>query len=212
MNALLSAYWKPVYKYIRLSWKLNNEDAKDMTQEFFISLMEHNSLDGVSPEKGRFRQFVKASLRNFMNKQFRDRSRIKRGGNLKKLSLDFNTEGIDVVSDTALSPDEVFLNEWVRTVVDLALERMERHLDSAGKSAQFKLFSEFYLAVNKPTHEELAKKFQIGVFDVGNWLKGLRAHYREAVIETIREYIPDRNAAEKECGELLKRLVYGSHA
>src|SRR5687767_7359030 len=32
---LVTAYWKPVYKYLRIRWKTDNEDAKDWTQGYF---------------------------------------------------------------------------------------------------------------------------------------------------------------------------------
>ena len=34
LEVLTAAYWKPVYKYIRLRWDKDNEQAKDLTQEF----------------------------------------------------------------------------------------------------------------------------------------------------------------------------------
>ena len=33
-EAIVSAYWKPVYRYIRIRWRSSNEDAKDLTQSF----------------------------------------------------------------------------------------------------------------------------------------------------------------------------------
>jgi hypothetical protein len=40
LEVLIAAYWKPVYKYIRLRWEKDNEQAKDLTQEFFFHLLE----------------------------------------------------------------------------------------------------------------------------------------------------------------------------
>jgi DNA-directed RNA polymerase specialized sigma24 family protein len=32
LETLFEAYWKPVYKYIRLRWNKTPEDAQDLTQ------------------------------------------------------------------------------------------------------------------------------------------------------------------------------------
>jgi len=41
-EALIAAYWKPVYKYIRVRWRRSNEDAKDLTQGFFAAPSKKN--------------------------------------------------------------------------------------------------------------------------------------------------------------------------
>jgi len=36
-EALVGSYWKPVYKVLRARWRLDREDAEDLTQEFFAA-------------------------------------------------------------------------------------------------------------------------------------------------------------------------------
>jgi hypothetical protein len=43
-EAIVQAYWKPVYKYVRIHWRRSNEDAKDLTQSFFTRLIEKDDL------------------------------------------------------------------------------------------------------------------------------------------------------------------------
>ena len=49
LEVLIAAYWKPVYKYIRLRWQKDNEQAKDLTQEFFARLLEKDFLESYEP-------------------------------------------------------------------------------------------------------------------------------------------------------------------
>jgi hypothetical protein len=38
MERIIALCWKPVYRFIRLKFRKNNEDAKDLTQTFFAAL------------------------------------------------------------------------------------------------------------------------------------------------------------------------------
>lgn len=66
LETLFAAYWKPIYKYVRLRWNRSPEDAQDLTQGFFIELLERASLARYDPEKSRLRTFarVRGQLRH----------------------------------------------------------------------------------------------------------------------------------------------------
>lgn len=90
-ETLIAAYWKPVYKYIRLRWGKSNEDAKDATQEFFARVMEKEFLASYDPAKARLRTFLRVCLDGFVANLDKAAHRIKRGGDAQILSLDFET-------------------------------------------------------------------------------------------------------------------------
>ena len=86
LNRLLQQYWRPVYKFVRASWGKSNEDSKDLAQAFFMHVLETDLVSRYDKEKGRFRHFLKGSLRNFLNKEYRSAKAIKRGGDRMSLS------------------------------------------------------------------------------------------------------------------------------
>ena len=45
-ETLVAAYWKPVYKYVRVKWRRSIEDAQDLTQAFFLRAMEKEFFAG----------------------------------------------------------------------------------------------------------------------------------------------------------------------
>src|SRR5258708_1609808 len=90
-ETLISAYWKPVYKYLRVKWNLANEDAKDLTQAFFIRAMEKDFFDRFDPSKARFRTFVRLCVDGFIANERRAAGRLKRGGDRELFSLDFES-------------------------------------------------------------------------------------------------------------------------
>ncbi|HYK38429.1 MAG TPA: hypothetical protein VEU98_00290, partial [Candidatus Eremiobacteraceae bacterium] len=44
LDVLFSAYWKPIYKYLRLKYSREPQDAQDLTQGFFMELLDRELL------------------------------------------------------------------------------------------------------------------------------------------------------------------------
>src|SRR5262245_33861007 len=57
LEKLCRSYWYPLYAYVRRRGH-GPEDAQDLTQEFFLRLIEKNWLNGVAPEGARFRSYM----------------------------------------------------------------------------------------------------------------------------------------------------------
>src|SRR5215469_9941991 len=65
-ESLISAYWMPVYKYLRIRWEKSIDDAKDLTQGFFMEAMEKHFFERFDPERARFRTFLRTCLDGFV--------------------------------------------------------------------------------------------------------------------------------------------------
>ena len=79
LQQLIDLYWKPVYCLVRHSWAKSNEDAKDLTQDFFFrEILEGNVLKNFSPDRGSFRSYLKAIVTNFLRHAIRDANVRKR--------------------------------------------------------------------------------------------------------------------------------------
>src|SRR5512142_1778372 len=89
LDALLAAYWKPVFKYIRLRWNRSFEDAQDLTQGFFAGLLERDLLSKYDPARARLRTFLRLAADSFVINQEKAATRQKRGGGALHASLDF---------------------------------------------------------------------------------------------------------------------------
>src|SRR5437867_9766320 len=62
VEELSRRYWKPIYAYIRAKWAKTNEDAKDLTQDFFVWMLEGDFISRADSSRGRFRAYVKVAL------------------------------------------------------------------------------------------------------------------------------------------------------
>ena len=65
---LCQEYWYPLYAFVRLQGS-DAEEAGDLTQAFFVRVLEHAYFRDVEPEAGRFRSFLLVSLKHFLSKE-----------------------------------------------------------------------------------------------------------------------------------------------
>ena len=84
---LCQTYWAPLYTFVR-SRGYSVHDAQDLTQGFFAYLIEHKIYARADRQKGQFRSFLLASLKNFLGHAYDREQTLKRGGSLDFLPLD----------------------------------------------------------------------------------------------------------------------------
>ncbi|HJZ63806.1 MAG TPA: hypothetical protein VKD70_05775, partial [Candidatus Acidoferrum sp.] len=65
LDLLFAAYWKPVYKYLRLKYSQAPQDAQDLTQGFFAELLERDLLSRFDPVKSRLRTYLRLCADSF---------------------------------------------------------------------------------------------------------------------------------------------------
>ncbi|MBI2930263.1 MAG: sigma-70 family RNA polymerase sigma factor [Planctomycetes bacterium] len=203
LQYLLSRYWKPVYRYVRIAWNKPNEEAKDLTQDFFAEFLQSSKMAGFEPQ-GRFRSFLKTALRNFLVDTRRHEVAQKRGRGKAPLSL--NSEELEEPPEEGgLTPEQAFDQEWARSLIGEALIRLETQLASEDKAVYFKVFQEMDLQDEdkRPTYEELAKRLGLSMTDVTNFLANVRRRLRRVIADGIREYAVDEEEVYRELLELL---------
>ena len=66
LEELCQLYWYPLYIFARRRGH-SPEDAQDLTQSFFLHLLEHRALTHVDRLKGKFRSFLLASFQNHIS-------------------------------------------------------------------------------------------------------------------------------------------------
>jgi AcrB/AcrD/AcrF family protein len=114
-----------------------NPDAQDLTQSFFLHLLERRGLTQVDPHKGRFRSFLLASLQNFLSVAQHLERRIKRGGLCKFISLDAETlesrYQLEPADDSAFTAEQIFDVRWALTLLNKARTSVQRNMLPAVK-------------------------------------------------------------------------------
>lgn len=195
LNRMIQMYWRPVYKFVRISWKRTNEDAKDLTQAFFIHLLEGELLARADPERGNFRKLLLASLRNFLANEARAVNAQKRGGGRVVVSLDVGTE--DGAADPA-DPQEAFESQWGRELLERAIDKLSKTV----RPAVFSAFRRFHL--EGASVKEISAELRATEAQVGHHLQDARTVLRRLVMDEIREYVHDETEIARELDQLFK--------
>jgi RNA polymerase sigma factor (sigma-70 family) len=215
-NALVEAYWKPVYKYVRLKWRLGGEEAADLTQEFFARALEKGFFDSFDPAQARFRTFLRVCLDAFVANQRQAATRLKRGGGVAPLSLDFASADGELGRAAPIASDDLdgyFHREWVRALFEAALADLRALCDVQGKQRQFELFRRHDLdevenagdagAAKRPSYADLALDFALPVTTVTNHLAWARRELRERVLARLRALCASEQEFRDEARALL---------
>jgi RNA polymerase sigma factor (sigma-70 family) len=214
LEAIVAAYWKPIYKYVRIRWNQPNEDAQDLTQDFFARLIEKGTLADFDPAKARLRTFLRVCVDHFVANEVKAAKRLKRGGHAVHLPLDFPTAEAELerakpaLSATASSDriDEFIEKEFIRSLFGLSVEELRQFCESRGKQTQFRLFEIYDLedtSQKRAGYAELAKKFGIAVTDVTNYLAFARREFRRIALERLREMTGSEEEFRREARALL---------
>ena len=138
LSDLCAAYYAPVFAFVRRNSRDENA-ARDLTQEFFARLLAGSALR-PNPDRGRFRSYLLAAVKNFLC-DMRDRERAaKRGGGEQPVPLETDTSpGMRVADESVLSPDREFDRKWAFTILDRALTALAGEQGDSGQAGQFEV-------------------------------------------------------------------------
>jgi len=200
LGALIALYWKPVYTLIRRAGTRANEEAKDLTQEFFTRIVLEGSLaERYTPDKGTFRAYLKSAVRNFLRNEHRDGSRLKRGGDAVPIPLDL--PGV-LPDDASLPPEELFDRTWRNVVLDRAVQKLRETLTAQGKAVTFDVFCRYDLGGADVSYEHVARELGVTVDTVKNHLTRAREEFRRAVRSEVCGTVADPRDLSSELREL----------
>jgi len=211
---LCQTYWAPLYSFVR-SRGYSVHDAQDLTQSFFAYLLEHKIYARVDPQKGKFRSFLLASVKNFLAHET-DRARtLKRGGGHEFLPLHEDlakeAESLFQTHSNASSEDRVFDRSWAEALLAAGLETLSA--DYKGESKE-KLFNELRIFVaggadRLPTYTELRDRLGIAESTLRSHVTRLRARYLEALRAEVRRTVHTETEVDEELRELIQVITEG---
>src|SRR6266852_5129693 len=213
LKTLFAAYWKPVYKYVRLKWNRPAEDAQDLTQGFFAELLERDLLAKYAPEKSRLRTYLRLCVDSFVMNEDKATRRQKRGGNVLHVAVDFTAaegelDGVAIDAAKIPSPEsleEFFEKEWVRSLFTLAVEDLRQLCEARERERAFRLFEKYDLDGERDvSYEKLAQEFAISATEVTNALAWARREFRRIALERLREICGSDEEFQREA-----RAVFG---
>jgi RNA polymerase sigma-70 factor (ECF subfamily) len=208
LAALCERYWFPLYVYVRR--RCDADRAQDLTQEFFVRLLEKNVLAAASPERGRFRSFLLASMKNFMANAHDREQAAKRGGGRKSLSFDIASGesrlSIEPVDD--LTPEKIFQRQWALTLLETVVARLQEEFTQAAKERQFELLKGALTGDRAfPNYAAVAAELGLSEDAARQAAHRLRKRYRELLRAEVADTVADPGEVDEEIQSLFEALA-----
>lgn len=212
LDAIIEAYWKPVYKYLRMKWSLAPDEAADLTQEFFTTALEKDMVEKYDPSRARFRTYLRMCLDGFASNARKAERRLKRGGAVTLVPLDFDTAEGEITRIASREPavtadvDELFYREWMRALLERSVADLKQAAHESGRAVMFEVFARYDLIDDheaRPTYAEMARALGLTAATVTNHLAAMRRQFRSILLARLRELTSSEEEWEAEAAKLL---------
>ena len=196
--SLCETYWYPLYAYLRRR-SYPPDQAQDLTQEFFIRLLEGRYLDRADPEKGRFRSFLLVSLKFFVaDQEDRSRARKRGGGMLVSMELSSGEERYQREPAHSETPERIFERRWALSMLDRVLEKLRQEFILHGRLEHFERLKVFLLGQSDAPYAALARDMNTSEGTLKVAIHRLRKRYRELFRLEIADTVADPAEVESE--------------
>ena len=196
--SLCEAYWYPLYAYVRRRG-YPADQAQDLTQEFFVRVLDGRYLDRADPDKGRFRAFILTSVKFFLaDEADRNRAQKRGGGNLLSLEILSGEERYQRDPGHNETPDRIFERHWALSVLDGVIDRLRAEFVQHGRRDHFDRLKGFLLDQADTPYAALAREMGTSEGALKVAIHRLRRRYRELFRQEIAATVADPADVESE--------------
>ena len=196
--SLCENYWYPLYAYLRRRGYAPDQ-AQDLTQEFFMRVLEGRYLDRANPEKGRFRSFILTSLKFFAaDEQDRQRARKRGGGAVVSFEFSSGEDRYQSEPGHDETPDRIFERRWALSMLERVLERLRAEFVQHGRPENFERLKVFLLGQSEASYADLAREMDTSEGALKVAVHRLRKRYRELFRQEIADTVADPAEVESE--------------
>jgi RNA polymerase sigma factor (sigma-70 family) len=213
LTELCRIYWRPVFAFI-CHRGYSVPDAQDLTQDFFVTLLNRKLLSLADPNRGRFRSLLCTALKNFLADQRDKATREKRGGRVQFVAWDdWMAEAPSQLSLAthdlaAWTAERIFDFRWAATVVEQGLRRLSEECARRGKLRVFTLLSNYLTSERSEiSYPSLAASLGIPEATIKRVLHDLRARFRAILREEVSQTLDDPADIDEEVRHLCAALA-----
>jgi len=213
LSQLYQIYWRPIFAFVcRNGYAV--PDAQDLTQDFFVMLLEGHLLERADPNRGRFRSLLLKALRDFLNDARDKQQARKRGGDLHFIPWDewmaeFPSQfSISARDAESWPPEKIFDVRWAATVVERSLSRLSEECEQRGRRRIFDVLSSCLAAEREDvSYADFARTLGVPETSVKRLVHQLRKRYRTILREEVADTIENPDDLEDELRYLCAALA-----
>ena len=197
LATLCENYWFPLYAFVRRAGH-SAEDAQDLTQEFFVRLLDKHFLAAADSKKGRFRTFLITAVKRFLANEYDRVQAKKRGGGQRILPLESLEDRYRQEPTDTLTPERIFEQQWALTLLDHVLVRLQAEMTADGKAALFEALKGHLTGSQTIGYATTAAGLGMTEGAVKVAAHRLRRRYRELLREEIAQTVAIPDEIEEE--------------
>jgi RNA polymerase sigma-70 factor (ECF subfamily) len=208
LEELCQAYWYPVYAFVRRRGH-SAEDARDLAQEFFRTLLEKGYLADADPDRGRFRAFLLTAVGRFLSKERDKALALKRGGGRQLLPFDFDDGENRYLREPSheWTAERIFTRRWALTLLDRTLAALRKEHEDAGKLPLYESLKVFLTGESgTPPLRQVALDLGLTEGAVKVAVHRLREKYRQKLRDLIAQTVATPDDVDDELRQLLAAL------
>jgi RNA polymerase sigma factor (sigma-70 family) len=205
LNELLQRYWRPIYIYLRRSGRAVAE-AEDLTQGFFVHLLEKHLLERVRARQVRFRAYLRSVLEHYLANEARMAGARKRRG---ASAFDIAAAESWLLACPQESASSAFDGIWAVERLDTAFGRLRRELRNAGREwVADALVQRIGLgSTAEPTSvRDLSQRHGVSENQLSVALHRAKERLRQLILEEIRDSVGSAEEADDELNEMFTAL------
>jgi RNA polymerase sigma-70 factor (ECF subfamily) len=209
---LCQIYWRPIFTFIYRRGH-SAPDAQDLTQDFFVMILEGNLLQSADPNRGRFRSLLLKSLKNFLIDAAVKRQRHKRGGGVQFVSLEKWMAdaplqlALPMAALESSPPEALFDAGWAAAIAEEALRRLRMECESKGRRRVYEVLHA-YLDTERAEicYGDLSHALGVPEPTVKSLLHHFRVRYRSLLREEIAKTVESESNVDDEIRYLCATL------
>ena len=213
LSELCQTYWRPIFAFVcRRGYSF--PDAQDLTQDFFVMLLEGHLLQRADPNRGRFRSLLLKALTDFLHDANDKRKALKRGGNMQFIQWDEwmaespSQFAVSSRESETWPAEKVFDVRWAATVVEHALSRLAEECEQRGRRRVFDVLSSCLAAEREDvSYANLSKVLGVPEPSIKRLVHQLRKRYRELLRQEVAETVASPDELEDELRYLCAALA-----
>ncbi len=204
---LCHIYWYPIYAFIRRRGH-DPHEAQDLTQDFFVHVLEDEILKSVDPVKGKFRSFLLVSVKNFLAKAWNRQQTAKRGGRFTFVSWDAESAESCYQQEPAhdLTPEKIFEQTWAAVLLNEVRKKLCLEYAAEGKGGLFEAVEGCLAGEKAGPYAEMASRLGMKEGAIKMAVLRMRKRYRELLRSEVAHSVGRPDEVEEELRDLLACL------
>jgi RNA polymerase sigma-70 factor (ECF subfamily) len=205
LEDLCRTYWPPLYAFLRRAGH-DPHEAQDLVQGYLARLLERDDLATVSPQKGRFRTYLLAGLRNYLVSEARREGAQKRGGGSTIVSLDLEEASCQLLLASSDTPDLAFDRRWAEMILDRSLDALRQEHLARGKAQLYETLKPSLAGDVAEDYAALGRRLGMTPGAVAVAVHRLRLRLRELVRAEVAQTVGSAADLDEEMRSLLAIL------